>query len=103
MQPLLSTTTHYAFRTSKITQQQLCSKSSSKNLIFHVEPFSFSYHKIFIAVWGQHQRDDDLVTEQWCLFMLQDLVQSVQLSGEQSKAVQDRGPGGDKKVSECSQ
>lgn len=28
------------------------------------------YHEVFISVWGQHQRDDDLVTEQWCLLML---------------------------------
>lgn len=32
---------------------------------------SFSLtHEVFISVWGQHQRDDDLVTEQWCLLML---------------------------------
>lgn len=94
--------THYAtFRTSRITNQQLCSRSS-KNLISQVAPFSSSYHEIFITVWGQHQWNDDLVTEQWGLFMLQDLVQSVQLSRQQGKAVQDRGPGGGKKVSECS-
>lgn len=87
------------FRTSTITSQQLCSRSLSKNFISQVVPFSSSYHEIFITVWGQHQRDDDLVTEQWCLFMLQHLVQSVQLSREQGKAVQDRGPGGSKKVS----
>lgn len=92
-QPLLSITTHYTFRTSKITKQQLCPKPSSKNLISHVMPFSSSYHEIFITVWGQHQGDDDLVAEQRCLFMLQDLVQSVQLSREQGEAVQNRRPG----------
>lgn len=102
MQPLLSIATNYSsFRTSKVTQQQLCSKFSSKNLISHTVPFSSSYHEILISVWGQHQRDDNLVTEQWCLFVLQDLVQSIQLSREQGKAVQNRGPGGDKEASEC--
>lgn len=94
IQPSLFIATHYStFRTSRIINQQLCSRSLSKDLISQVVPFSSSYHEIFITVWGQHQRDDDLVTEQWCLFMLQDLVQSVQLSREQGKAVQDRGPG----------
>ena len=103
MQPSLLTATHYCtFRTSRIANQPLRPQSSSKNLISQVAPLSSSYHEIFISVWGQHQRDDDLVTEQWCLFMLQDLVQSVQLSREQGKAVQDRWPGGGKKVSECS-
>lgn len=52
-----------------------------------------THHDLLIAVWRQQQRDNDLVFQQWRLFIFKHFIECVQLPREQRKIVQHGRPG----------